>query len=77
MLQFFAGLSLASLANVVLVYLCYAGADRVMRLVGAGGASIVSRLAAFLLLCIGVQILATGAEALLSPWVIHTARQVG
>jgi multiple antibiotic resistance protein len=76
-LQFFAGLSLASLANVVLVYLCYAGADRVMRLVGAGGASIVSRLAAFLLLCIGVQILATGAEALLSPWVIHTARQVG
>ena len=76
-LEFFAGLSLAVLANVALVYLSYAGADRVMRLVGAGGANIVGRLAAFLLLCIGVQILATGAEALLSPWVIRTARQVG
>jgi multiple antibiotic resistance protein len=76
-LEFFVGLSLAAAANVVLVYLSYAGADRVMRLVGEGGARIVSRLAAFLLLCIGVQILATGAEALLAPWVIHTARQVG
>jgi hypothetical protein len=34
-------------------------------------------MAAFLLLCIGVQILTTGAEALLGPWVIRTARQVG
>lgn len=77
LLQFFVGLSLAALANVAIIYFCYAGADRVLRLVGAGGANVVGRLAAFLLLCIGVQILATGAEALLSPWVIHTARQVG
>ncbi len=76
-LEFFGGLSLAALGNVVLVYLCYAGADRVMRLVGDGGARIVSRLAAFLLLCIGVQILANGGEALIAPWTIHTARQVG
>ncbi len=75
-LEFFGGLSLAAVAIVVLVYLSYAGADRVMRLVGENGARVVSRLAAFLLLCIGVQILATGAEALLGPWVIHTARQV-
>jgi multiple antibiotic resistance protein len=75
--EFFGGLSLAAAANVVLIYLAYAGADRVMRRVGDGGARIVSRMAAFLLLCIGVQILTTGAEALLGPWVIRTARQVG
>ena len=75
-LEFFGGLSLAALGNIVLVYLCYAGADRVMRLVGDGGARIVDRLAAFLLLCIGVQILANGAEALIAPWIINTARQV-
>jgi multiple antibiotic resistance protein len=76
-LEFFGGLTLAAVANVVIVLVSYAESDRVMRFVGSGGARVVSRLTAFLLLCIGVQIMATGAEALMGPWVIHTARQLG
>jgi multiple antibiotic resistance protein len=39
---------------------------RVMRLLGQGGARVLSRLVAFLLLCIGVQIIASGAENLVA-----------
>lgn len=75
-LAFFGGVSLAGVAIVIVLYLLYAWADRVLRLVGPGGARVVSRLLAFLLLCIGVQIMANGAEALLSPWLIQTAHKV-
>ena len=71
--QFFVGVSLAALANVVVVWVCYAYADQVMKIMGEGGARVVSRLAAFLLLCIGVQIISTGAESLLGPWLAKTA----
>jgi multiple antibiotic resistance protein len=37
-----------------------------MRLLGPGGARVLSRLVAFLLLCIGVQIIASGAENLVA-----------
>jgi multiple antibiotic resistance protein len=39
----------------------------VLAFLGTGGARIVSRLVAFLLLCIGVQILVNGVESLLGP----------
>jgi multiple antibiotic resistance protein len=68
LLPFFGGLSLAAVANAALILLLYVSADRVLRLLGEAGAKTVGRLAAFLLLCIGVQIMTNGAENLLQPW---------
>jgi multiple antibiotic resistance protein len=76
-LAFFGGLTLAAAAMALIIYLSYAESDRVMRLVGESAARIVSRLTAFLLLCIGVQIMAAGAESLIGPWLINTARAAG
>jgi len=46
------------------VYFCYAYADRILRKLGATGTSVVMRLTAFILLCIGVQISWNGVHAL-------------
>jgi multiple antibiotic resistance protein len=46
------------------VYLCYAYADQILRKLGATGTSVVMRLTAFILLCIGVQICWNGVHAL-------------
>lgn len=46
------------------VYLCYAFADRLARVLGATGMSVLLRLSAFLLVCIGVQIVWNGASSL-------------
>jgi multiple antibiotic resistance protein len=48
------------------VYLCYRYADRILRRLGPTGASVVVRLSAFILLCIGVQICWNGVHALLA-----------
>ena len=50
----------------VLIYLCYRYSDRVSRAVGPTGTTIIVRLSAFLLFCIGVQVLWTGAAELLA-----------
>jgi len=47
------------------VYLCYRYADRILRKLGPTGTSVVVRLSAFILLCIGVQICWNGIQALL------------
>jgi multiple antibiotic resistance protein len=47
------------------VYLCYRYADRILRKLGPTGASVVVRLSAFILLCIGVQICWNGLHALI------------
>jgi multiple antibiotic resistance protein len=49
----------------VSIFLCYAFADGLARLIGKTGMSVIIRLSAFLLLCIGVQIMWNGASALL------------
>ena len=49
----------------VSIYLCYGFADRLARLLGATGMSVIMRLSSFLLVCIGVQIFWNGASALL------------
>jgi multiple antibiotic resistance protein len=64
---FFMGISIAASAVALCVWLFYRSADRVLAFLGAGGARIVSRLVAFLLLCIGVQIVVNGVESLLGP----------
>lgn len=63
---FFIGASLAAALVAILVWLLYSASGRVMRLLGPGGARVLSRLVAFLLLCIGVQIIASGAENLVA-----------
>ncbi len=47
------------------VYLCYRHADRIVKQLGPTGTSVVVRLSAFILLCIGVQIIWNGIRALL------------
>ena len=60
---------LASLLAVVVIaitiFLCFAYADRVQRLLGPGGTDIAVRLSAFILFCLGVQILWSGGSELL------------
>lgn len=54
------GASVAAVAMALLIWLAYASADRIVALLGQSGARVVARLAAFLLLCIGVQIILSG-----------------
>lgn len=49
----------------VTVWLCYASAERVARIIGPTGTSVVVRLSSFILLCIGVQILGNGIRSLM------------
>src|SRR5262245_17842044 len=48
------------------VYLCYRHADRIVNQLGPTGTGVVVRLSAFILLCIGVQIIWNGVRALLA-----------
>jgi multiple antibiotic resistance protein len=48
------------------VYLCYRYADRILRKLGSTGTSVVVRLSAFILLCIGVQICWNGIHGLIA-----------
>lgn len=63
LVPFFAGLSGAAIVIALAVGVCYASADRVVTLLGPARARVLTRLSAFLLLCIGVQILLTGAQS--------------
>lgn len=60
--------SLAHAVGVLIValcvYLCYRFADRILKWLGPTGMSVVVRLSAFILLCIGVQIGWNGLQAL-------------
>ena len=48
------------------IYVCYRYAHRVLRLLGADGTDVVVRLSAFILMCLGVQILWKGATELIA-----------
>ncbi len=56
---------IASALVAVSIYLCYGFAGRLAAIIGESGMSIILRLSAFLLVCIGVQIFWNGASALL------------
>ena len=62
--------SLAQTLGILLValsvYLCYKYADKILRKLGVIGTSVVMRLSAFILLCIGVQISWNGIHALVA-----------
>jgi multiple antibiotic resistance protein len=61
------GLTAAALANAVLIWAAYRLSAQVTRLLGPTGTRTATRLFAFLLLCIGIQILMTGVVDVLQP----------
>jgi len=63
------GAVIACALIAVSVFLCYGFADRLARLLGATGMSVIMRLSSFLLVCIGVQIFWNGASVLLGSLV--------
>ncbi len=58
--------TLGALLIAATVFVCYRYADRMLRVLGETGTSVLVRLSAFIVLCIGVQIVWTGASALLA-----------
>ena len=56
------------------VFVCYRYADRILRLLGETGTSVLIRLSAFIMLCVGVQIFWTGARALLATLPVAALR---
>ncbi len=72
-ITFFVGVTFAAAAVALSVWVFYRFADRVMHGVGEAGARVTTRLVAFLLLCIGVQILVNGVEDLARPLLTHLA----
>ena len=64
---FFAGLSLAAVMMAGVIWAFYAYADRLSGWLGRTGSNTVTRLSAFLLFCIGVQMLITGVSDVLGP----------
>jgi multiple antibiotic resistance protein len=64
-LAFFAETMLAVVLLSLLIYFSYRYSERLARAIGPTGTTIVVRLTAFLLFCIGIQVLWTGAAQLL------------
>ncbi|MGD0180366.1 MAG: MarC family protein [Terriglobales bacterium] len=58
--------AIGSAFMAVTIYLCYGYADRLASKLGPTGTNVILKLTAFLLVCIGVQILWNGASKLLS-----------
>jgi multiple antibiotic resistance protein len=60
---------IAAVCGIVLIcgiiYMCYLYARKAEALLGSSGTSVVMRLSSFILLCIGVQIIASGIKAYL------------
>jgi multiple antibiotic resistance protein len=60
------GAAIAGLAAIALtVFFCYRFADRMAAILGASGINVLIRLSAFILLCIGIQIIWSGYAALM------------
>jgi multiple antibiotic resistance protein len=73
LLEFFVETLAAVGLLVLLIYVTYRNAARLANLIGSTGTSIVVRLSAFLLFCIGIQILWNGAAELLGSLGIGSA----
>jgi multiple antibiotic resistance protein len=73
LLEFFVETLAAVGLLVLLIYVSYRNAARLANLLGATGTSIVVRLSAFLLFCIGIQIMWNGAAELLGSLGLGTA----
>ena len=73
LLEFFIETLVATALLVALVYAFYRNAERLANLIGATGTTIVVRLSAFLLFCIGIQVFWNGAAELLGTLPLGTA----
>ncbi len=62
-----AGAVAGVLALAATIYVCYRFADRIVAALGTAGTNVLTRLSAFILLCIGIQILWNGYSALINP----------
>jgi multiple antibiotic resistance protein len=66
---------LAALIGLALIaisiLLCYGFADRLARILGATGMTVITQLSSFFLVCIGVQIAWNGMKALLESVTLH------
>jgi multiple antibiotic resistance protein len=67
-LAFVVGATLAAIANAVIIWVAYRYADRLTAFMGATARQVVVRLSAFLLMCVGVQILVTAVGDLVRAW---------
>jgi multiple antibiotic resistance protein len=65
---FFIGVTLAAIANAAIIWIMYRFADRLTAFMSATARQVVVRLSAFLLMCIGVQILVTAVGDLVKDW---------
>ena len=72
-LPYLGTLSLAVLVMAIVIWALFSFADRIGPLIGRTGTQAMTRLFALILLCLGVQIAASGIETLLLP-VIAAAR---
>ena len=61
------GAVLGIVAMAASIYVCYRFSDRIMPFLGENGTNVLVRLSAFILLCIGIEIIWTGYSALGSP----------
>lgn len=68
LIEFFLGASLAVIANAAIIWVAYRYADRLTEFMGATARLVIVRLTAFLLMCIGVQILVTTVGDLVAKW---------
>lgn len=65
-LPLYVGASAAAVLVALLVGICYASADSIVAMLGQARSRVVTRLAAFILLCVGVQIALTGVQDILA-----------
>ena len=68
LVAFFLGASVAAVANAAIIWIGYRFSDRVTGLIGPTARQVIVRLTAFLLMCIGVQILVTAIGDLVVKW---------
>jgi multiple antibiotic resistance protein len=65
---FFLGASIAAVANAAIIWIFYRSADRLTNFIGPTAQAVIVRLTAFLLMCIGVQILVIAIGDLVAKW---------
>lgn len=71
LVPFFLGVTAAALVLSLTIWLAYGRADRISAALGKTGSRTVTRLSAFLLLCLGVQIVLTGATEALRAAIVR------
>ena len=67
-IAFFLGATLAAVANAAIIWISYRSADRLTNFIGPTAQAVIVRLTAFLLMCIGVQILVVAVGNLVAEW---------